>query len=61
MKSIPKAYEPKKFEENIYENWEKAGYFKPEIAARYKKQDTRNKIQETKKIQNSKFQNQNDN
>jgi len=28
---IEKAYQPQKFEENIYNNWEKSGYFKPEI------------------------------
>ena len=33
MKSIPKAYEPQKFEESIYENWEKSGYFKPEVVS----------------------------
>ncbi|MCL5410761.1 MAG: class I tRNA ligase family protein [Patescibacteria group bacterium] len=31
MKEIPKAYEPQKFEEKLYENWESSGYFKPEI------------------------------
>ncbi len=42
MKSIPKAYEPQKFEESIYENWEKPGYFKPEIVTEYRKQNTDN-------------------
>ncbi len=28
---IEKAYQPQKFEENIYENWEKSGYFRGEI------------------------------
>lgn len=31
MKEIPKAYEPQKFEDKIYADWEKAGYFKPEV------------------------------
>ncbi|MFA4995866.1 MAG: valine--tRNA ligase [Patescibacteria group bacterium] len=31
MKEISKAYEPQKFEEKIYNNWEKSGYFKPEV------------------------------
>ncbi|MCL5410631.1 MAG: valine--tRNA ligase [Patescibacteria group bacterium] len=30
-KIIPKAYEPEKFEDSIYQDWEKSGYFKPEI------------------------------
>jgi valyl-tRNA synthetase len=31
MPDIPKAYEPKKVEEKLYEFWEKQGYFTPEI------------------------------
>lgn len=31
--NIEKAYQPQKFEEKIYENWEKSGYFKPEIVS----------------------------
>lgn len=31
MKQIAKAYNHLEFEENIYQNWEKSGYFKPEI------------------------------
>ena len=31
MKQIEKAYEPSKFEDNIYKSWEENGYFKPEI------------------------------
>lgn len=31
MKNIPKAFEPEKFEERIYHEWEESGYFKPEI------------------------------
>ena len=43
MKTIPKAFEPSQFEDKIYENWEKSGYFRPEAVARNKKQETRNK------------------
>lgn len=42
MKSIPKAYQPQKFEEKLYENWESSGYFKPEIVTEYRKQNTDN-------------------
>ncbi|MEK9155806.1 MAG: valine--tRNA ligase [Patescibacteria group bacterium] len=31
MKTIDKAWQPEKFEENLYQRWEKAGYFKPEV------------------------------
>lgn len=30
-KIIEKGYEPSKFEDKIYENWDRAGYFRPEI------------------------------
>ncbi|MFC1612240.1 valine--tRNA ligase [Patescibacteria group bacterium] len=30
MKNIPKAYEPKKYEDKIYKKWEKSGYFNPD-------------------------------
>lgn len=31
MKSIPKAYEPEKFEQDLYQTWENQGYFRPEV------------------------------
>lgn len=30
MKEIPKAYEPKKFEDKIYKSWESGGFFNPD-------------------------------
>ena len=29
-KELPKVYEPKKYEDGIYEKWEKSGYFNPD-------------------------------
>ncbi|RLC38821.1 valine--tRNA ligase, partial [Candidatus Falkowbacteria bacterium] len=29
-KELPKAYEPKKYEDEIYEKWEKSGFFNPD-------------------------------
>ncbi|OQA04806.1 MAG: Valine--tRNA ligase [bacterium ADurb.Bin400] len=31
MKVIPKAYEPEQFEQDLYRQWEDAGYFRPEV------------------------------
>jgi valyl-tRNA synthetase len=31
MKELPKAYEPKKYEDNIYQRWEDSGFFNPDI------------------------------
>lgn len=31
MKNIEKAYQPEKFEDELYKNWEESGYFRPEI------------------------------
>jgi valyl-tRNA synthetase len=43
-KIIEKAYQPEKFEDEIYKNWEKSGYFRPEIniKTRNSKLETRN-------------------
>lgn len=30
MKELPKAYEPKQYEDNIYKKWEESGFFAPE-------------------------------
>lgn len=30
MKELPKAYEPKKYEDNIYKRWENSGFFNPD-------------------------------
>ncbi len=31
MKEIPKAYEPKNYEDNIYKKWEESGLFNPDV------------------------------
>ncbi|OIO19701.1 MAG: valine--tRNA ligase [Candidatus Magasanikbacteria bacterium CG_4_9_14_0_2_um_filter_41_10] len=31
MKELPKAYEPFKYEENIYKHWEESGFFNPDV------------------------------
>ncbi len=31
MKELPKAYEPKAYEDNIYQKWEESGYFNPDV------------------------------
>ncbi|TAN32647.1 valine--tRNA ligase [Patescibacteria group bacterium] len=31
MKELPKAYEPRKYEDKIYERWEKSGLFNPDV------------------------------
>jgi valyl-tRNA synthetase len=31
MKELPKAYEPKKYEDDIYRRWEESGFFNPDV------------------------------
>src|SRR3989339_753386 len=31
MESLAKSYEPKKYEDDIYESWEKSGLFNPDV------------------------------
>ncbi len=31
MKELPKAYEPQKYEDNIYKRWEDSGFFNPDV------------------------------
>lgn len=31
MKELPKAYEPKKYEDGIYKHWEDSGFFNPDV------------------------------
>lgn len=36
MKELPKAYEPKQYEDAMYEEWEKSGYFNPNVCVEHK-------------------------
>ena len=39
MKELPKAYEPKKYEDDIYKKWEESGFFNPDVCVEKKVTD----------------------
>ena len=34
MKELPKAYEPKNYEDTIYKKWEESGLFNPDVCVK---------------------------